>query len=79
MIPVELPWLVFACLFVILAGIFLVWICYEIVERNRAAAARRHRLRCALCSMEFADASGDPLPRCPRCGSLNERRAPRFF
>lgn len=79
MIPIELPWLVFVCLFVILAGIFFIWACYEIGARNRAAHERRHRLRCALCNMEFADPSGDPLPRCPRCGSLNERRAPQFF
>ena len=79
MIPLELPWLVFACLFVILAGIFFVWICYEIVDRQRMRRALRHRLRCALCGMEFVDAAGDPLPRCPRCGSLTERRKPQLF
>ncbi len=79
MIPIELPWLVFVCLFVILSGIFLVWICYEILDRYRARSARRHRLRCALCSMEFAAPTSDGLPRCPRCGSLNEHKAPRFF
>ena len=79
MIALELPWLVFACLFVILAGIFFVWICYEIVERQRARNALRHRLRCQLCGMEFADSSGDLLPCCPRCGSLTERSKPRFF
>ena len=79
MIALELPWLVFACLFVILAGIFFVWICYEILERRRARQALRHRLHCALCGMEFVDAAGDPLPRCPRCGSLTERRKPQLF
>ena len=79
MIALELPWLVFACLFVTIAGILFVWISYELVERHRARRALRHRLRCPLCGMEFADASSEPLPRCPRCRSLTERRKPQFF
>jgi len=79
MIALELPWLVFISLFVTIAGIIFVWICYELVERHRARRALRHRLRCPLCAMEFTDSSNDPLPCCPRCSSLTERRKPRFF
>ena len=79
MIPIELPWLVFVCLLVFLAGIFFVWIGYEIARRQRANRALRNRLRCRVCSMEFADNSRDSLAVCPQCGSLNERIKPAFF
>jgi predicted RNA-binding Zn-ribbon protein involved in translation (DUF1610 family) len=79
MIRIELSWLVFICLLVFLSGIFFVWISYEIARRQTAKRALRNRLRCAVCSMEFADDSQDVLPACPRCGSLNERRKPAFF
>lgn len=79
MIHIQLPWLVFICLLVFLAGIFFVWICYEIFRRYRMNYALRNRLRCAVCSMEYEDTSDQTLPRCPRCGSLNERQKPNFF
>ena len=79
MIPIELSWLVFVCLLVFLAGIFFVWIGYEIVRRQRANRALWNRLRCRVCSMEFADDSPDSLAICPRCGSFNERVKPAFF
>ncbi len=73
MIRIELPWLVFAYLLVFLAAIFSVWIAYEMIRRSRDARSHRGRLRCALCAMEFTDRESASLPRCPRCGSLNER------
>ncbi|MCK9589557.1 MAG: hypothetical protein WC076_10210 [Terrimicrobiaceae bacterium] len=79
MIPIELSWLVFICLLVFLSGIFFVWISYEVVRRQKANRALRNRLRCRVCSMEFADDSPDVLATCPRCGSLNERAKPAFF
>jgi DNA-directed RNA polymerase subunit RPC12/RpoP len=33
----------------------------------------QHRLRCAICAFEFEDRTDALLPRCPHCGSLNER------
>ena len=69
MIPIELPWLVFVCLLDFLAGIFFDWIGYEIARRQRAYRTLRNRLRCRVCSMEFADASRASLADCPRCGS----------
>jgi len=72
-IPILLQWLVFVCLLVFLCGIFFVWFCYEMSRRARERRAVRDRLRCAVCRMEFADRTTDPLATCPRCGSRNER------
>jgi len=73
MIEVSLTMLVFVYLGMFLAVIFGNWIAWNLARMRRERQALRHRLRCALCSFEFEDASQDLLPRCPRCGSLNER------
>ena len=73
MIHASLSTPVFVYLGIFLGVIFANWIGWSIGRLRRARQALRHRLRCVLCSFEFEDASGDPLPRCPRCGSLNER------
>lgn len=73
MIRLSLPGLVFVYLLVFLATIFVIWIGYEMARRFREGRSQRHRLRCAICSMEFEDRTPTVLPRCPRCGSLNER------
>jgi hypothetical protein len=73
MIHVTLTRLVFVYLGSFLALIFGNWIVWNISRLRRERQALRHRLRCALCSFEYEDGSDDLLPRCPRCGSLNER------
>ncbi|MEI6071785.1 MAG: hypothetical protein WCS31_08325 [Verrucomicrobiae bacterium] len=73
MIPIHLEWLVFICLLVFLAGVFLFWAGYEAARRREARHAVRNRLRCQVCCMEFEDCSPNPLATCPRCGRLNER------
>jgi rRNA maturation endonuclease Nob1 len=73
MIRIELTQLVFLYLMVFLAAILTVWIAYEMVRRIRENRWRQYRLRCAVCAMEFEDRTSATLPRCPRCGSLNER------
>ena len=73
MIHATLTMLVFVYLGVFLAFIFTNWIAWNISRMRRERRALRHRLRCSLCSFEFEDPSADLLPRCPRCGSLNER------
>jgi hypothetical protein len=73
MIHTSLSMLVFVYLGVFLAVIFGNWIVWNIGRLRREHRAYRHRLRCALCSYEFEDGTDDQLPRCPRCGSLNER------
>jgi hypothetical protein len=73
MIRLSLAKLVFVYLGGFLAIIFSNWIVWNIGRLRRERQALHHRLRCTLCAFEFQDDSNDLLPRCPRCGSLNER------
>src|SRR5436305_5516964 len=72
-IRVTLSALVSIYLLLFLAAVFLLWIVGEWNRRRRERRALRHRLRCVICAFEFEDGSAVLLPRCPRCGSLNER------
>ena len=73
MIRVELPVLVFIYLIVFLAAVFSLWIVYEWLRQRREKEALRYRVRCTICASIFEDRTNNLLPRCPRCGSLNER------
>lgn len=73
MIRVSLSLLVFIYLFVFLTVVFALWFWSGWIRSRRERSALRHRLRCKLCAFEFADNTATLLPRCPRCGSLNER------
>jgi len=73
MIRVSLTYLIFIYLFLFLSVVFGLWIHAGWRRQRREKLALRHRLRCNLCAFEFEDGTGEPLPRCPRCGSLNER------
>ena len=75
-IPVSLSALVTIYLLVFLAAVFLLWIVGEWNRRRRERRALRYRLRCVICAFEFEDRTPALLPRCPRCGSLNERFKP---
>jgi len=72
-IRVSLAALVTIYLFLSLATIFVLWIVGEWNRRRRERRALRYRLRCVICAFEFEDRTATLLPRCPRCGSLNER------
>ena len=63
--------LIYLCL--MLGPIFGAWFLNEYRRGRRERAAFRHVLRCTICAFEFEDRSTELLPRCPRCGSLNER------
>jgi hypothetical protein len=63
--------LIYLCL--MLGPIFAAWLLNEYRRGQRERAAFRHVLRCTICALEFEDRSDTLLPRCPRCGSLNER------
>ena len=76
MIRVSLTRLVAIYLLLFLAAVFLLWIFGEWNRRRRERRALRYRLRCAICAFEFEDRTAVALPRCPRCGSLNERFKP---
>jgi uncharacterized paraquat-inducible protein A len=72
-IQVSLSVLVFICLGGILVSVFGAWVLWEWRRQRRERRAFRHVLKCVICAFEFEDQSSAPLPRCPRCGSLNER------
>ena len=73
MIRVDLSQLVFIYLFLFLTFVFITWLSYEWRKQRRERLALRNRLRCNICGFTFEDTSPTPLPRCPRCASLNER------
>ncbi len=73
MIRVSLTTLIFIYLFLFLSVVFGLWIWGGWKRQRRERLALRHRVRCSLCAFEFEDPTEEPLPRCPRCGSLNER------
>lgn len=73
MISLPLDWLVVAYVLAFLGVISVLWAGGEILRHRRERLALRHRLRCALCAMEFEDRSPAQISRCPGCGSLNER------
>jgi hypothetical protein len=75
-IRVTLTALVAIYLLLFLAAVFLLWIVGEWNRRRRERRALRYRLVCAICAFEFEDRTTALLPRCPRCGSLNERFKP---
>ena len=72
-IRVSLAAFVTIYLLLFLAAVFLLWIVGEWNRRRREQRALRYRLRCVICAFEFEDRTPTLLPRCPRCGSLNER------
>jgi len=78
-IRLDLSHLIFVYVMVFLAGIFAVWIAYEMVRHFRDTRSARYRVQCAICGMEYEDRSKAPLPHCPRCGSLNERYKPKTY
>ena len=79
MIPVNLPTLFFIYLAVFLAGIFSVWIAWEMGKRYREKTAVRGRTQCALCGLVYRVSPGGksaPPTPCPRCGTPNEITPP---
>lgn len=76
MIRVSLTHLVFIYLAVFLTAVFSVWLRWNWQRARKSRRVLRHRLRCMLCAFEFTDTTTTTLPRCPRCGSLNERYRP---
>ncbi len=73
MIRVSLSYLILIYLLLMLGPIFGAWLFSEWRRQRRERAAFRHILRCKLCAGEYADPTSTILPRCPHCGTLNER------
>ena len=79
MIHVSLTVLIFVYLVLFLMAVFGLWILFEVNRQRRERRSVRNRIRCTICAFEFENSTKEPLPRCPRCGSLNERRAFRML
>jgi len=73
MIRVTFAWFILFYLLVFLAAIFAVWIGYEMARRKREMKWMQYRVRCGICCTEFEDRTANAIPRCPHCGSLNQR------
>lgn len=76
MIRVPFETMVFCYLFGALVAVAASWAWHGWRARRAAARERRFRLRCARCALEWEDPAAGPLPKCPRCGSVNERTLP---
>ena len=74
MIRIELPTLIFIYLFLSVIVIGGLWLFDGWRVQKRKKQALRYAVRCTICASIFEDKTNELLPRCPRCGSLNERR-----
>lgn len=73
-IQVSLSMLVFIYLFLFSSVVLGIWITMSWSKQRRERHAVRFRVLCSLCAFDFEAPPEETLPRCPRCGSLNERR-----
>ena len=73
MIPVSLSLLVMIYLGIMMGFVLAAWLLNVFRKGRREKAAFRDVIRCTICAFEFQDGSRDMLPKCPRCGRLNER------
>jgi uncharacterized paraquat-inducible protein A len=74
MIRIELPSLIFIYLYLSVIVIGGLWFFDGWRSQKRKKQALRYAVHCTICASIFEDKTNVPLPRCPRCGSLNERR-----
>jgi hypothetical protein len=74
MIRIELPTLIFIYLYLAVIVIGGLWFLDSWRSQKRKKQALRYTVRCTICASIFEDKTNEPLPRCPRCGCLNERR-----
>ncbi|MBS0656633.1 MAG: hypothetical protein JSR82_00130 [Verrucomicrobia bacterium] len=73
MFRVTLDQLIFLYLFACVALVGLIWWLQERRRLRQTRHALQDRVHCSVCAYDFEDASSDPLPICPRCGTRNER------
>jgi hypothetical protein len=74
MIRIELPTLIFIYLYLAVIVIGGLWFLDSWRSQKRKKQALRYTVRCTICASIFEDKTNEPLPRCPRCGCMNERR-----
>ena len=74
MIRLSLHELVLAYVGIFVILIFLAWWTHSLVRSSRERRALKNVVRCGFCAHEFRDTTETPLPRCPSCGGLVERK-----
>jgi len=70
---VSLDQLIFLYLFACVTLVGVIWWLQERRRLRQMRQALQDRVHCSVCAYDFEDASSDPLPICPRCGTRNER------
>ena len=73
MIRIALPLLIQLYVIGLLLVVAGVWMTSDWRRKRREKRALRYRLQCIICAFPFENRSDNPLPSCPKCGSLNER------
>jgi len=74
MIQLPLSWLIFWVLLALLGSVLGAWLVSEWRRKWHERIAFRDVIRCSFCGCEFQDRTEQPLPRCPRCDTRNERQ-----
>ncbi len=74
MIRFKLHELLFAYVAVFIIAIFVAWWLHSIIRSSRERRALKNVVRCGFCAHEFRDETDIPLPRCPSCHGLVERK-----
>ncbi len=74
MIRFQLHELLLAYVAVFIIAIFIAWWLHSIIRSSRERRALKNVVRCGFCAHEFRDETGTPLPRCPSCHGLVERK-----
>jgi len=72
MIQLTLAWFVFIYLTVFLAGILILWIGYEMLQKRLYFQASQRLIHCRICGASLLTSSSNELLSCHSCGSLNE-------
>lgn len=73
MIPITFSWFMVLYLGLFLAGVMVLWLCYEWTRRREARERERTRIFCRICGSRYTDTSQAEILECPACGSRNER------
>ncbi len=71
----HVPFQTMICVYVAVFAFIVaaVWLLDDRRRRRQERRGRQFHLRCRRCALEWEDRSAEPLPKCPRCGSFNER------
>jgi hypothetical protein len=77
MFPTTFSTLLTHYIWLLLAGVGLIWLIGEWRRLRRWHRERRFDVLCRLCGEVFRDESSEHFVTCPFCEARNERRRPR--